>query len=121
MYAINKLNFRGDLIICGNPSKENYKELYIKGPRRVFIYGKHRNELLHILKHENILTCVNLDEIFNILKKMSGKSHFLISSVCISKKGNMIWNHTDKAELFMKNLKALLVIYCTKLKNALII
>ena len=44
-------------------------------------------------------------EAFNILKKMSGKSHFLISSVCISKKGNMIWNHTDKAELFMKNLK----------------
>ena len=34
---------------------------------------------------------------------MSGKSHFLISSVCISKKGNMIWNHTDKAELIMKD------------------
>ena len=34
---------------------------------------------------------------------MSGKSHFLISSVCISKKGNMIWNYTDKAELVMKD------------------
>ena len=44
------------------------------------------------------------EEAFNILKKMSGKSHFLISSVCISKKGNMIWNYTDKAELIMKNL-----------------
>ena len=44
------------------------------------------------------------EEAFNILKKMSGKSHFLISSVCISKKGNMIWNHTDKAELLMKKL-----------------
>ncbi len=43
-------------------------------------------------------------EAFNILKKMNGKSHFLISSVCISKKGNMIWNYTDRAELFMKNL-----------------
>ena len=43
------------------------------------------------------------EEAFNILKKMSGKSHFLISSVCISKKGNMIWNYTDKAELVMKN------------------
>ena len=42
------------------------------------------------------------EEAFNILKKMSGKSHFLISSVCISKKGNMIWNYTDKAELVMK-------------------
>ena len=35
---------------------------------------------------------------------MSGKSHFLISSVCISKKGYMIWNYTDKAELVMKDL-----------------
>jgi len=43
------------------------------------------------------------EEAFNILKKMRGKSHFLISSVCISKRGRMIWNHTDKAELFMKN------------------
>ena len=44
------------------------------------------------------------EEALKILKKMSGKSHFLISSVCISKKGNMIWNCTDKAELVMKNL-----------------
>ena len=43
------------------------------------------------------------EEAFNILKKMNGKSHFLISSVCISKKGNMIWNYTDKAELIMKD------------------
>ena len=43
------------------------------------------------------------EEAFNILKKLSGKSHFLISSVCISKKGNMIWNYTDKAELVMKD------------------
>ena len=69
LYAINKLNFKGDLIICGNPNKEDCKELCIKGPRRVFIYGKHRNELLNILKHENISTFKNLDEIFNILKK----------------------------------------------------
>ena len=34
---------------------------------------------------------------------MNGKSHFLISSVCISKKGNMIWNYTDKAKLVMKD------------------
>ena len=43
------------------------------------------------------------EEAFDILKKLCGKSHFLISSVCISKKGNMIWNYTDKAELVMKN------------------
>ena len=43
-------------------------------------------------------------EALNILRRMRGKAHYLISSVCISKKGNMIWNHTDKAELFMKDL-----------------
>ena len=42
------------------------------------------------------------EEAFNILKKMNGKSHFLISSVCISQNGNMIWNYTDQAELVMK-------------------
>ncbi len=39
-----------------------------------------------------------------ILKKLNNKTHHLISSVCISKDGNMIWNYTDKAELTMKNL-----------------
>ena len=39
-----------------------------------------------------------------ILRKLNGKSHFLISSVCISKNGSMIWNHTDKAKLTMKKL-----------------
>ena len=38
-----------------------------------------------------------------ILKKLNGKSHSLISSVCISKNGSMIWNYTDKAHLTMKN------------------
>ena len=38
-----------------------------------------------------------------ILKKLNGKSHSLISSVCISKNGSMIWNHTDRAKLTMKN------------------
>ena len=43
------------------------------------------------------------EEAFDILRRMNGKSHFLISSVCISKKGNMIWNYTDKAKLTMKS------------------
>ena len=38
-----------------------------------------------------------------ILKKLNGKKHLLISSVCISKNGSMIWNYTDKAVLKMKN------------------
>jgi septum formation protein len=42
------------------------------------------------------------EEALFILKKMNGKKHSLISSVCISKNGSMIWNHTDKATLTMK-------------------
>ena len=45
----------------------------------------------------------NRTEAFNILKKLNGKKHSLISSVCISKNGSMTWNHTDKAFLTMKN------------------
>ena len=44
------------------------------------------------------------DEALIILKKLNGKKHNLISSVCISRNGSMIWNYTDKAELTMKNL-----------------
>ena len=40
----------------------------------------------------------------NILMKLNGKTHYLISSVCISKNGMMIWNYTDKAALTMKNM-----------------
>jgi len=44
------------------------------------------------------------EEALNILKKLNGRKHYLISSVCISKNGSMIWNYTDKAELTMKKL-----------------
>ena len=43
------------------------------------------------------------EEAMGILRKLNGKSHLLISSVCISKNGSMIWNYTDKATLIMKN------------------
>ena len=45
------------------------------------------------------------EEALEILKKLNGKKHNLISSVCISKNGSMIWNYTDKAELTMKNFQ----------------
>ena len=43
------------------------------------------------------------EEALTILKKLNNKPHFLISSVCISKNGSMVWNYTDKAKLTMKN------------------
>ena len=45
----------------------------------------------------------NRIEAMNILNLLNGKSHFLISSVCISLDGKMIWNYTEKAEMIMKN------------------
>ena len=45
----------------------------------------------------------NREIALEILKKLNGKAHHLISSVCISKNGTMIWNYTDKAKLTMKN------------------
>ena len=44
-------------------------------------------------------------EALKILKKLNNSRHYLISSVCISKNGSMIWNHSDSSELKMKNLK----------------
>ena len=44
------------------------------------------------------------DEAIKILKRLNGKKHYLISSVCISKNGSMIWNYTDKAALTMKKM-----------------
>ena len=54
------------------------------------------------LEGELISKPENREEALLILKKMNGKKHSLISSVCISKNGSMIWNHTDKATLTMK-------------------
>jgi septum formation protein len=58
------------------------------------------------------------EEAMKILKKLNGKSHFLISSVCISKNGSMIWNYTDKATLTMKNFSDLeLAEYLSKISD----
>ena len=46
----------------------------------------------------------NRNEAFKILQKLNGKKHHLISSVCISKNGSMIWNYTDRAALTMKEM-----------------
>jgi septum formation protein len=60
----------------------------------------------------------NRDEALIILKKLNGKKHYLISSVCISKNGSMIWNYTDKASLTMKNFSENdLKIYLSKITD----
>ena len=60
----------------------------------------------------------NRDEAFNILKKLNNSKHYLISSVCISKNGAMIWNHSDSSELKMKNLTDKQILdYLSKIKT----
>ena len=56
------------------------------------------------LKGTLISKPTNREEAFNILQKLNDQKHQLISSVCISKNGSMIWNHTDKADLTMKKM-----------------
>ena len=56
------------------------------------------------LNGELISKPTNREEAINILKKLNGKKHQLISSVCISKNGSMIWNSTDASALIMKQL-----------------
>ena len=56
------------------------------------------------LDNEIISKPSDRNEALNILKKLNGKKHHLISSVCISKNGSMIWNYTDKATLTMKKM-----------------
>ena len=58
------------------------------------------------------------EEAFEILKRLNNSKHYLISSVCISKNGAMIWNHTDSSELKMKNLtNEELLLYLSKIKT----
>ena len=60
----------------------------------------------------------NRGEALEILQKLNGKKHYLISSVCISKNGSMIWNYTDKAALSMKKMSLEeLKIYLEKIKD----
>ena len=70
------------------------------------------------LKGELISKPKNRNEAFNILKKLNGQKHQLISSVCISKNGAMIWNFTDVSTLTMKQLNSdEIESYLTKIKD----
>ena len=57
------------------------------------------------------------EEALEILKKLNNSKHYLISSVCISKNGTMVWNYSDQSELKMKNFKEdELIKYLDKIK-----
>tara|TARA_B100000579_G_scaffold246573_1_gene202478 strand:- start:542 stop:1126 length:585 start_codon:yes stop_codon:yes gene_type:complete len=70
------------------------------------------------LNGEIISKPTNRKEALEILNKLNGKKHYLISSVCISKYGTMTWNYTDKASLTMKNMTLIeLKNYLAKIKD----
>jgi len=79
--------------------------------KSIKVSNKHPNRL--VLGADSVISLNNelinkphsREEAFEILKKLNNSKHYLISSVCISKNGAMIWNHTDSSELKMKNLK----------------
>ena len=74
------------------------------------------------LNNELINKPRNREEAFKILKKLNNSKHFLISSVCISKNGAMLWNHSDQSELKMKNLSDKdLVEYLNKIKTEILL
>ena len=70
------------------------------------------------LNNELINKPKSRDEALKILKKLNNSKHYLISSVCISKNGAMIWNYTDKSELKMKNFsEKQLITYLNKINT----
>ncbi len=80
----------------------------------------------HVLGADSVISLNNelinkpktREEALKILKKLNNSKHFLISSVCISKNGAMIWNYTDKSELKMKNLsEKQLITYLNKINT----
>jgi len=70
------------------------------------------------LEGEIISKPQNRNEALKILQKLNGKTHQLISSVCISRSGSMIWNYTDRASLTMRNMSlSELEVYLKKISD----
>ena len=119
---LEKNGFKCD-VKPANIDEETVKESLIKEGATPFLISKNLAELKanKISKNLNRAVVIGADSVIDlggniiskpssreeamqILKKLNGKMHYLISSVCVSKNGQMIWNYTDKASLTMKNM-----------------
>jgi len=78
-HALSKLKFSGVLIMCGDPNKECLDEMNIEGPNKVYIFGKHRKDLVKVFKHNNIKDFTTLDEVLKDLKNLNDSSKILFS------------------------------------------
>jgi len=101
-------------IISKNLAELKANKISEKNPNR-FVLGA---DSVIDLKNELISKPKSREEAFNILKKLNGQTHNLISSVCISKNGSMIWNYTDVSTLTMKYLNLdEIKLYLEKIKD----
>jgi len=87
-------------VISKNLAELKANKISLKKPDRIVLGA----DSIVDLKGEMISKPKNREEALNILKKLNGQEHQLISSVCISKNGAMIWNYTDSSNLIMKKL-----------------
>ena len=102
------------LIISKNLAEIKSIRVSNKNPNRLVLGA----DSVVSLDNELINKPKSREEAFSILKKLNNSIHYLISSVCISKNGAMIWNHTDSSELKMKNLdNSSLSKYLNKIKT----
>jgi len=120
---LDKYNIESDVVVS-NVDEDQVKEALSSENATPLIISKNLAELKSIkvsnkypdrlvlgadsvisLNNELINKPKSRKEALEILKKLNNSKHYLISSVCISKNGAMIWNHSDQSELKMKNFK----------------
>ena len=120
---LDKYNIESEVIVS-NVDEDQIKESLLSENASPLIVSKNLAEIKSIrvsnknpdrlvlgadsvisLKNKLINKPRSRNEALEILKKLNNSKHYLISSVCISKNGAMIWNHTDQSELKMKNFK----------------
>ena len=89
----------GPLEISKNLAEIKSIKVSIKNPDQLVLGADSVISLNKLINKPN-----SRDDAFKILKKLNNSKHYLISSVCISKNGSMVWNHSDSSELKMKNL-----------------
>ncbi len=106
------------LIISKNLAELKSTKVSIKNPDYLVIGA----DSVVSLNNQLINKPRSREEALKILKKLNNSKHYLISSVCISKNGSMIWNYTDESELKMKNFnEAELVNYLGKIKTEILL
>ena len=109
-----KLEGAGPLEISKNLAEIKSIKVSSKNPDRLVLGA----DSVISLNGEIINKPKSREEALNILKKLNNSKHYLISSVCISKNGAMVWNHSDSSELKMKNFSQEdLLKYLSKIKT----